>query len=252
MPPPTSRLTGSLVVGPAPAFVWCVFTIAPNGTEATLYFIDPGETCVLALNCLFNDLLYPAWVEAEEETGVAVVPGALYRSLFEREPAIQELTVHALSSVVLRLMTELEEVHSHRVDQRLASFLLNQASSEGVVRRTQQEIAPSASKWSTRPLASCVIVRWLCPKMASGSGGMADGRPSASHNSVSLVVSASRSAVLSMGPDSLSNRQPPTCTPLRSGVEADASDGRPMASEGRPNTMHELCTRDPRSAHGHT
>lgn len=118
-----------------------VYTMTPGGKEATLYEIAPGETCVLAINSLFNDLLYPAWVEAEEETGVAVVPGALYRSLFEREPAIQELTVHALSSVVLRLMTELEEVHSHRVDQRLASFLLNQASSEGVVRRTQQEIA---------------------------------------------------------------------------------------------------------------
>jgi CRP-like cAMP-binding protein len=34
-----------------------VFSIAPNGNEATLYFIDLGETCVLALNCLFNDLL---------------------------------------------------------------------------------------------------------------------------------------------------------------------------------------------------
>ncbi|MFZ2102895.1 MAG: helix-turn-helix domain-containing protein, partial [Oricola sp.] len=53
----------------------------------------------------------------------------------------QELTVHALSTVVLRLMSELEEIHSHRVDQRLASFLLNQASAEGVVHRTQQEIA---------------------------------------------------------------------------------------------------------------
>src|SRR3954454_7064622 len=26
-----------------------VFTIAPSGTEATLYFLDPGETCVLRL-----------------------------------------------------------------------------------------------------------------------------------------------------------------------------------------------------------
>jgi CRP/FNR family transcriptional regulator, anaerobic regulatory protein len=118
-----------------------VYTMTPGGKEATLYEIGPGETCVLAINSLFNDLLYPAWVEAETETDVAVVPGTLYRSLFEREPAIQELTVHALSSVVLRLMTELEEVHSHRVDQRLASFLLNQASAEGVVHRTQQEIA---------------------------------------------------------------------------------------------------------------
>jgi CRP/FNR family transcriptional regulator, anaerobic regulatory protein len=57
-----------------------VFTIAPNGTEATLYFIAPGETCVLALNCLFSDLLYPAWVQAESTATVAVIPGAVYRN----------------------------------------------------------------------------------------------------------------------------------------------------------------------------
>jgi CRP/FNR family transcriptional regulator len=52
-----------------------VFTIAPNGTEATLYFIDPGETCVLALNCLFRDLLYPAWVQTETPATIAVIAG---------------------------------------------------------------------------------------------------------------------------------------------------------------------------------
>ena len=41
-----------------------VFTLSPDGNEATLYVINPHETCVLALNCIFNDLLYPAWVEA--------------------------------------------------------------------------------------------------------------------------------------------------------------------------------------------
>src|SRR5438093_212535 len=57
-----------------------VFTIAPNGTEATLYRVEPGQTCVLALNCLFNDLLYPAWVQADSASRVGVIPGAVYRS----------------------------------------------------------------------------------------------------------------------------------------------------------------------------
>ena len=48
-----------------------VFTLSPDGHEATLYVIDPHETCVLALNCIFNDLLYPAWVEAGAAAGVA-------------------------------------------------------------------------------------------------------------------------------------------------------------------------------------
>lgn len=118
-----------------------VFTISPAGVEATLYFVGPGETCVLALNCLFNDLLYPAWVQAEAGTVVSVIPGPVYRQLFESEPVIQNLTVQALSTLVLRLMGELEDVHASNYRQRLVQFILLHASADGVLRMTQQEIA---------------------------------------------------------------------------------------------------------------
>jgi CRP/FNR family transcriptional regulator len=118
-----------------------VYSLSPDGTEATLYFIDPGETCVFALNSLFNDLRYPAWVQAETATTVALIPGPVFRQLFEREPAIQDVTVRALSTLVFRLMTELEEVHSYKLDQRLANLLLVHASAEGVLHMTQQQMA---------------------------------------------------------------------------------------------------------------
>lgn len=118
-----------------------VFTYTPQGNEATLYFITGGETCVLALNCLFNDLRYPAWVESEADTRVAFIPGATYRRLFESEPAVQDLTVQGLSTLVFRLMGELEQIHACNLDQRLANFLLTHASVDGVLRMTQQVLA---------------------------------------------------------------------------------------------------------------
>jgi CRP/FNR family transcriptional regulator len=118
-----------------------VFTLSPGGKEATLYAIAPGETCVLALNSLFNDLLYPAWVQTEAPTTVAVVPGPVYRALFESERSIQDLTVRTLSTLVFRLMAELDQVHSATLEQRLAGFLLVRASGRRVVHQTQQEIA---------------------------------------------------------------------------------------------------------------
>ncbi|MCU7866399.1 MAG: Crp/Fnr family transcriptional regulator, partial [Candidatus Thiodiazotropha sp. (ex Lucinoma borealis)] len=111
------------------------------GSEATLYFIQPGETCVLALNCLFNDLLYPAWVETDADTSVDIIPGPLYRQLFEREASVQDLTVKALSALVFRLMNELEQVHACNLDQRLANFILSNATEEGVLKMTQQALA---------------------------------------------------------------------------------------------------------------
>lgn len=118
-----------------------VFSIAPNGNEATLYFIDPGETCVLALNCLFNDLLYPAWVQAEAASTIALIPGAVYRQLFETESGIRALTVQTLSTLVFRLMAELEQVHASHHRQRLAQFLIAHAAGDGCLRMTQQQIA---------------------------------------------------------------------------------------------------------------
>ena len=118
-----------------------VYSISPNGHEATLYTIAPGETCVLALNCLFNNLLYPAWVEAESDTQVMVIPGPLYRSLFHTEPAIQDMTVRTLSTLVFRLMGELNDVHGLTVQQRLARFLLTRSNQQNVLRMTQQQIA---------------------------------------------------------------------------------------------------------------
>ena len=118
-----------------------VYAVAPDGTEATLYFINPGETCVFALNSLFNALRYPAWVQADADTTVALIPGPVFRELFQKETSIQDVTVRALSTLVFRLMDELEEVHAYKLDQRLANLLLIHASAAGELAMTQQQMA---------------------------------------------------------------------------------------------------------------
>jgi CRP/FNR family transcriptional regulator len=154
-----------------------VLTFTPQGTEATLYLIRPGETCVLALNCLFNDLRYPAWVEASADTEVAVIPGALYRKLFEREAAVQDMTVKALSTLVFRLMDELEQIHSCNLDQRLANFLLSNADAEGKLRMTQHQIASHLG--TTREVVARLIQGFVAQDMVSTGRGMTAIRDSA-------------------------------------------------------------------------
>jgi CRP/FNR family transcriptional regulator len=139
-----------------------VFTITPTGTEATLYFVNPGETCVVALNCLFGDVLYPSWVQAEAPTSVALIPGAVYRRLFESERAIQNLTVSALSTLVYRLMAELDGIHANSHKQRLAQFILTHAASDGSLRMTQQQLGSHLG--TTRE----VVARLMQDFVASG------------------------------------------------------------------------------------
>jgi len=118
-----------------------VYTLSENGREATLYNIAPGETCVLALNSLFNNFLYPAWVVADDDTTVGVLPGNIYRELFKSEEVFQDLTIKALSATVFGLMTELEQRHAQTVKQRVASYLMMRSSADFIISTTQQKIA---------------------------------------------------------------------------------------------------------------
>jgi CRP/FNR family transcriptional regulator len=136
-----------------------VFTISPDGTEATLYFIRSDEFCVFTLNCIFNDLLYPAWVQTDLDTTVAIIPSNVYRSLFQTETVIQDITVRAFSTIVNRLMTELESVHAYNLEKRLASFLLLSASSDGTLTMTQSEIA--AHLGTTREVIARMLGRFV-------------------------------------------------------------------------------------------
>ena len=54
---------------------------------------------------------------------------------------MQNLTVLSLSTLVYRLMDELEMVHSRGHRHRLVHFILLHSNSEGLLRMTQQQLA---------------------------------------------------------------------------------------------------------------
>ena len=139
-----------------------VYSISPGGNEATLYFINPGEVCILALNCIFNNLQYPAWVQTEADTCVGVIPSLTYRTLFQNEPSIQNLTVHALSVLVFRLMEELEEIHSLNLSERLAKFILLRGTATGQLVMTQSELA--AHLGTTREVIAKLLRKMVAEK----------------------------------------------------------------------------------------
>ena len=134
-----------------------VYTSSPGGREATLYEINPGETCVLALNCLFNDLRYPAWVDAAPNTRIAIISGSSYRWLFDHETSVRDMTIRALSTVVFRLMLALEDVQTRPLEERLATFLVLHASTDGEVRMTQQAIGDHLG--TTREVVARLLAR---------------------------------------------------------------------------------------------
>lgn len=155
-----------------------VYSISPAGNEATLYFINPGEICILALNCIFNNLNYPAWVQTEPDTCVGMIPSLTYRTLFQNEPSIQNITVHALSVLVFRLMEELEDIHSLNLGARLAKFILMRSEGCGQLQMTQSELA--AHLGTTREVVAKLLGKMVADGLVTTQrGAIVVGQPEA-------------------------------------------------------------------------
>ncbi|MFQ5488613.1 MAG: Crp/Fnr family transcriptional regulator, partial [Gammaproteobacteria bacterium] len=119
-----------------------VYTVDANGRESTLYEVLAGESCLLAMNCMFSELLYPAWVNcASPLTKVAVIPAPVYRVLYDTERSVRNFTFEVLSQRLFNIMSALEEALSFSVEQRLASYLLRKAGVHMKLAASHQAIA---------------------------------------------------------------------------------------------------------------
>ncbi|MEZ5878518.1 MAG: Crp/Fnr family transcriptional regulator [Tepidamorphaceae bacterium] len=119
-----------------------VYYIGPEGREGTLYWIEPGESCILALNSLFTEIPYPAWAAAEENGAeIITVSGPVFRALFAQEPAVQRFLFEQLSGRVFSLLQTLESAMRLPQEERLVLLLLALADGDGVVHLSQDKLA---------------------------------------------------------------------------------------------------------------
>jgi len=119
-----------------------VYTITESAKESTLYWVDPGESCILSINSVFSDTLFPAWVDMEQTfTRFVIIPSVLYRELFATEPALQKFTFEILSNRIFDLVNSLEEATLMSLDKRLANFLLRRANSNHTLAMSHEQIA---------------------------------------------------------------------------------------------------------------
>jgi CRP/FNR family transcriptional regulator, anaerobic regulatory protein len=119
-----------------------VYYVSAAGREATLYHVEAGGTCVLALTATFAGEPYPAWVQGGPSGAEVVrVPSALFRRLFDEEAAFREFVLRALSARIFELMCTLEETGSVMVERRVARYLIRGREPDGYVRASQIGIA---------------------------------------------------------------------------------------------------------------
>lgn len=118
-----------------------VYMTGPTGREILLYSVTPGETCVQTTLGLLGEEDYSGEAVAETDIEIVVIPKALFMELLELSVAFRTFVFHAFASRLRSIMQVLERVAFIKVEERLASALLERSDETGLVHNTHQELA---------------------------------------------------------------------------------------------------------------
>jgi CRP/FNR family transcriptional regulator len=111
---------------------------APNGREVQLYRITPGESCLLSSSCLLGGSAYSATGVAQTAVTLLALPPAVFHRLLAEYKPFRDYVFGLFSERLADLMTLVEAVAFHKLDQRLAALLLGKGE---LVRATHQSLA---------------------------------------------------------------------------------------------------------------
>ena len=128
---------------------------APNGREVQLYRITPGESCLLSSSCLLGGSAYSATGIAETAVTLLALPPALFHRLLAEHKPFRDYVFGLFSERLADLMSLVEAVAFHKLDQRLAALLLGKGE---LVRATHQSLADELG--SVREMVSRLLANF--------------------------------------------------------------------------------------------
>ena len=115
-----------------------VIKAAPNGRELHLYYVQPGEACILTSSCLLGKTHYQARGLVLEDLELVVLPPATFRALFSTSESFREHVFSRFSERLSDLLELVGAVTFQKLDQRLARAL---AAKPNPIRTTHQALA---------------------------------------------------------------------------------------------------------------
>ena len=115
-----------------------VIKAAANGRELQLYSVDPGESCILTSSCLLGHTKYKARGVAKQDTELAVLPPPAFRKLVSVHEPFRDYIFSLFSERLTDLMQLVSAVAFQKLDQRLATLLVNKP---GPLHTTHQALA---------------------------------------------------------------------------------------------------------------
>lgn len=118
-----------------------VYKLGPTGREITLYRFGEGESCVITANAILHGQNFPAIAIVEQDAEAVIIPAYTFNDWVRRYDQWRDFVFSLVSERLASVMEIVDEVAFHRMDRRIASFLLERSQLKNPISITHQEIA---------------------------------------------------------------------------------------------------------------
>ncbi|MCL1981722.1 MAG: Crp/Fnr family transcriptional regulator [Clostridiales bacterium] len=119
------------------------YMMAENGREVTLYRLYGGDVCILSASCVLQSITFDVFIDAERDTEVLLISPAYFLKLLEQNVHVENFSLKITADVFSEVMWTMEQILFMSFDQRLAVFLMDEASKTGAgtLHMTHEQIA---------------------------------------------------------------------------------------------------------------
>ncbi len=132
-----------------------VYKLSDSGREITLYRINSGDSCVLTASCIMSDSLFPAIATTEQDTEALIIPAPQTQEWMTLSKAWGSFIFALISRRLADVISVLEDVAFHHMDERIAAYLIALSSHGPTLTITHHEIASDLG--TTREVVSRIL-----------------------------------------------------------------------------------------------
>lgn len=135
-----------------------VYRPARDGRTITLYHLKEGGSCILTASCIINAQVFPAIAEAEQDVEGLLIPAKAVHEWLISEPLWQQYIFSLLSERMSDLISLVDALAFQYLDNRLATWLLDQSTHVQILNTTHQVIADELA--SSREVISRMLKKF--------------------------------------------------------------------------------------------
>ncbi|MBU3742661.1 MAG: Crp/Fnr family transcriptional regulator [Candidatus Kapabacteria bacterium] len=149
-----------------------VFKEHASGRSITLYRLGAGDSCILSMSCAMANPIHQASAVVEDDCRILTVTTDDFRRLMERSAQARDYVFGLFASRLTDVLLLLEEVVFRRMDERLASILLEHAVRLGSdeIHTTHERLAEEAG--TAREVVTRVLREFVSTGLVSVGRGV--------------------------------------------------------------------------------